>query len=192
MSFKVSGDFAAKMDRWAELLNTASVIVKHTSKAQAEVALTLIGEGFEDETDPYGRKWAKKKTPDGRKVLHGETSRLRTGWHVAKAGADGWRVDPSVPYAAFNQAPRGGSRPARMQVPSSSRGLPREWAKELKAVAIEEALTHFAIAADGTAPSHTKKTRSAPAAASGGSRSSGGKRRAGRRGLRQLRTRRSR
>lgn len=187
--FKTSGDFEKKLDRWAELLQTASVIVKHTSRAQAEVALTLIGEGFEDETDPYGRKWDKKKRDDGRKVLHGKTSRLRTGWHVSKVGNNGFTVDPSVPYAAYHQAPRGGSRPKRMQVPSAERGIPREWAEEFKNVAIAEALTHFAEAADGPAPKHKKRTHS-PAAANDNARapSKGTRKRRGLRTLRRLRS----
>lgn len=170
MAVKVSGDFARKLDRWSELLEDAQVIVKHTSRAQAEVALTLIGEGFDDESDPYGRKWAKKKRPDGRKVLHGETTRLRNGWHV-KADMGGWSVSSSVDYAGYHQAPRGGSRPQRMMVPSGARGLPKDWADELKAVAIAEALAHFKEAANDTAP-RTKKRKVAAASGGGGSSAS--------------------
>lgn len=157
MAFKVSGDFAKKLDRWAELLESSKVIVRHTSQAQAEVALTLIGEGFQHEQDPYGKRWAPKKKPDGRKVLHGETTRLRNGWHVAKAGMGGWQVDPGVEYAAYHQAPRGNSRPTRRMVPDSARGLPKEWAEELAAVALAEAVDHFAEAG-GVKPKVKKRT----------------------------------
>lgn len=158
MAFKVSGDFAKKFDRWQELLNSASVIVRHTSEAQAEVALTLIGEGFDNEADPYGRGWESKQVDDGRKILHGETTRLRNGWHVAKATDGGWQVDPGVEYAAYHQEPRGDSRPTRRMVPDASLGLPKEWAEEFEAVAIAEAMEHFDEAADGPKPRVKKRT----------------------------------
>jgi hypothetical protein len=158
MAIKVSGDFKKQFDRWRELLDSASVIVRHTSEAQAEVALTLIGEGFDRETDPYGRKWASKKKDDGRKILHGETTRLRNGWHVSKSTKGGWQVDPGVEYAAYHQEPRGGSRPTRRMVPDASLGLPKEWSEEFEAVAIAEAMTHFAEAADGSKPAVKKRT----------------------------------
>jgi phage gpG-like protein len=149
MSVKVSGNFAKKLDRWAELLRDAEVIVRRTSQAQAEVSVTLVGEGFESEQDPYGTRWEPKKVDDGRKVLHGETSALRTGWHVASVGKDGFQIAPSVEYAAYHQSPRSGSRPQRMMVPSGIKGLPREWVKEFEAVALAEAAIHFQEAANG-------------------------------------------
>jgi len=158
VAFKVSGDFQKKFDRWRELLDKAEVIVKHTSRAQAEVAVTLIGEGFDNESDPYGKRWAAKKTDDGRKVLHGETTRLRNGWHVASSDKGGFQVDPGVEYAAYHQEPRGNSRPQRMQVPDS-RGLPNEWADEFRAVAMAEAIDHFAEAANDTKPRIKKRSK---------------------------------
>lgn len=189
MAFKVSGDFAKKLDRWAELLESSKVIVRHTSQAQAEVALTLISEGFQHEQDPYGKRWAPKKKPDGRKVLHGETTRLRNGWHVAKAGMGGWQVDPGVDYAAYHQAPRGNSRPTRRMVPDSARGLPKEWAVEFEAVAMAEAIDHFKEAAGSAKPKTKKRTRSAPATtASSSSRKTSRRKTGSRRQPRRLRT----
>lgn len=183
MSFKLTGDFARKLERWQQLLRSSDAIVTHTSRAQAEVALTLIGEGFQDETDPYGDRWKPKQKPDGRKVLHGETSRLRTGWHIESAGKNSWQVAPSVPYAAYNQ-------PTRMQVPSASRGLPDEWAKEFEAVAVAEAIHHFAETATGPAPSHKKRTRSRAAGSGVAKRAApASKRSSGTRKLRKLRKR---
>lgn len=178
---KVSGDFAKQLDRWAELLGESKVIVEQTSRVQAEVALTLIGETFENETDPYGEKWDLKKVDDGRKVLHGETTRLRNGWHVVSTSMSGWRVDPAVEYAAYHQEPRGNSRPQRMMVPSRSRGLPKEWAEEFEAVAMAACHDHFAAAADGSKP-NVKRVRKS----SGGGGSSSSKQRKGRsEGLKQ-------
>lgn len=166
MAVKVSGDFAQKMDRWAQLLESSSVIVRHTSQVQAEVALTLIGEGFDRETDPYGRRWEPKKKPDGRKTLHGETTRLRNGWHITRSSMGGWQVDPSVEYAVFHQEPIGNARPTRRMVPSTALGLPAEWKREFRAVAIAAAIEHFKEAAASVVPKFMKRTRSAPTGAS--------------------------
>jgi phage gpG-like protein len=184
---KISGDFAKALDRWAELLEDSKVIVEQTSRVQAEVALTLIGETFEHETDPYGEKWDPKQVDDGRKVLHGETTRLRNGWHVVQTSMSGWRVDPAVEYAAYHQEPRGNSRPQRMMVPSRSRGLPKEWAEEFEAVALAVCHDHFAAAADGSKPKHKKPAKESPdgGGVGPGSRSRR-KRRGGSFGLRDL------
>lgn len=155
----------AKLDRWAELLADASVVVEHTSEAQAEVAITLVGEGFDRQRDPYGRRWKKKQRPDGRKILHGETTRLRNGWHVEKATARSWRIAPSVEYAGYHQEPRNGSRPQRAMVPTSEKGLPKTWARELRAVALAEMHGHFGEAADGSKPAVKKRTKGSKTAA---------------------------
>jgi phage gpG-like protein len=157
MAVKVSGDFAKKLDRWAQMLRDAEVIVTRTSQAQAEVAVTLVGEGFENEEDPYGVKWEPKKVDDGRKVLHGETSSLRTGFHVESAGKNGFQIEPSVEYAAYHQS-GGRTLPQRMMVPSGRKGLPREWSKEFETVALAEAMLHFKEAANST-PRKSRKRR---------------------------------
>ena len=154
---KVSGDFAAKLSHWAELLNSTDVLVSTMSRAQAEVSLTLIGEGFDSETDPYGEKWALKKVDDGRKVLHGETTRLRNGWHIEGSSDTGFEVAPSVDYAAYHQTGTSKMVPRKM-VPDTARGLPKEWADEFRAVALAKLSKHFGPAADGGAPSHKPGT----------------------------------
>lgn len=143
MTVTVTGNGAKKMLDWVGLLKNGHILVEMQSKALAEVAITLIGEGFERERDPYGRKWAAKKKPDGRKILHGETSRLRTGWHVVSARRRGFHVAPSVDYAAHHQAPRFNRRPFRMMVPTMSLGLPKLWQRDMNPVAIGIAKAYF-------------------------------------------------
>jgi phage gpG-like protein len=128
---------------WVGLMKDAHTLVEVQSQALAETMIELIGEGFNAERDPYGRRWAPKKKPDGRKVLHGETSRLRNGWHVVSARRRGFHVAPSVEYAAYHQAPRFGRRPTRMMVPTPGLGLPRKWQADMTAVAIACARIHF-------------------------------------------------
>ncbi len=185
---KVSGDFAAKMTRWAELLESSKLIVSTMSKVAAEVSLTLIGEGFENETDPYGEKWASKKTPDGRKVLHGETTRLRNGWHVTGSDASGFEVAPSVDYAGYHQSGTSKMVPRKM-VPDASRGLPKEWADEFKAIAMATAINHFGSAANGAAPTHKRPETSSGGGGGGGSRKRATSTKRGLKTLKRLRTR---
>jgi hypothetical protein len=149
-AYKVSGNAQDKLLSWAGLMRESHILVEAQSEALAEVMIALIAEGFNKERDPYGRKWAKKKKPDGRKVLHGETTRLRNGWHV-KSNRRGFRVAPSVTYAAHHQAPRFGRRPTRMMVPSGSRGLPRRWRDEMATVAIAVAKATYGARAGGSA-----------------------------------------
>lgn len=152
---KVSGNGAKKLDDWAKLMRSGETLVEMQSEALAETMITLIGEGFNRERDPYGRKWAKKKKPDGRKVLHGETSRLRNGWHVVRGRRRGFSVAPSVDYAAPHQAPRRSpktnelKRPVRMMVPVTSLGLPKSWQRDMNAVAIGIAKAFFRSGARG-------------------------------------------
>lgn len=140
---KVSGNGAAKMLDWVGLFKNGHTLVEMQSKALAEVSITLIAQGFNRERDPYGRKWAKKKRPDGRKVLHGETTRLRNGWHVVQARRRGFHVAPSVTYAAHHQAPRFNRRPVRMQVPTPGLGLPKSWQREMTPIAIALAKQYY-------------------------------------------------
>jgi len=148
----VTGNGAQKMLDWMGLLKNGHTLVEMQSVALAETMITLIGEGFERERDPYGRAWAKKKKPDGRKILHGETSRLRTGWHVVSARRRGSHVAPSVAYAAHHQAPRvhkleNGEtrqlRPTRMMVPTPNLGIPKRWQRDMNPVAIGVAKAYF-------------------------------------------------
>lgn len=149
---KISGNGSRKLLDWVGLMKNGHILVEMQSQALAETMITLIGEGFNDERDPYGRRWARKQRDDGRKVLHGKTTRLRNGWHVVSARRRGFSVAASVPYAAYHQAPRPGRggrfsggqlRPTRMMVPTLALGLPKRWQKDMNAVAIAMAKSYF-------------------------------------------------
>ena len=130
----VKGDFG-KLAGWEALLENADALLSPTSALLAETTVDQIAQGFRAGKDPYGQKWPPKKKSDGRKVLHGKTSRLRRGWHPVKTGPKEFEVAPSVDYAAPHQSPktgRGGGlkRPRRMMVPTASKGLPDAWADQ--------------------------------------------------------------
>jgi len=115
---------------WAELFRNADKVLGVISKSLAEESIGLIKDGFRAEADPYERRWKPKQRADGRKTLSGKTSRLKGGWHVVTTTSSGFRVAPSVAYAAAHQAPgkrENGrlKRPRRMMVPD--RVIPRAW-----------------------------------------------------------------
>ncbi len=141
---RIGGDFK-KVDEWAKLMGSAPDVLESMSRNMAEEALELVAQGFESESDPYGRKWKEKKYPDGRLVLGGKTARLRRGWHLTRSGKAGFGIAPSVNYAPYHQlgAPRAGIA-ARMMVPSARLGLPPKWRDAFAAVVEEQLAAHFA------------------------------------------------
>ena len=155
----LTGDFA-KLEGWAKRIGDAggAAKLKELSQNLADEALELVAEGFEKETDPYGKTWARKRFPDGRQVLVGKTARLRRGWHPKSVTAQGFQIAPAVNYAKYHQNGRGpitakpgkmlrfmingkpvfrksvGPAPARKMVPGKGR-LPNAWRRALVATA---------------------------------------------------------
>lgn len=156
----VSGDGFVALERWARKVEKAGSTagLQNLASNLCEEALELVAEGFERETDPYGKAWAKKRFPDGRQVLVGSTARLRRGWHRKSVTASSFTIAPSVKYARYAQHGRGpvraksgkalrfmaggkavyrravGPAPARKMVPDRGR-LPDRWRKALLLVA---------------------------------------------------------
>lgn len=152
----VTGNGFAALDRMIRKVERAgsSQALRTLSNNLAEEVIELIGEGFERETDPYGKAWAPKRFPDGRQVLVGKTARLRRGWHRKSVGPSGFTIAPSVKYARYQQHGRGpvhahsgkalrfmvggkavfrksvGPAPARKMVPDRGR-LPDAWRRAL-------------------------------------------------------------
>lgn len=124
-----------KFDRLAKKIGSIETAKKTIARAQAEEVIDQIRLGFRGARDPYGRAWQKKKTPDGRKPLHGKTLRLRNGWFVKTVTAEGSTVSSAVVYASPHQRPRRRrgrlKRPRRMMVPSSRMGYGRIWRKAI-------------------------------------------------------------
>lgn len=120
------------------------------SKNMAEETVNLIADGFNSQTDPYGKKWKDKKKPDGRKTLSGKTGDLKTGWHPVEVTEGGFTVAPSVDYAAPHQSPRDGKRPRRMMIPDKKKGLPTKWKEVYGEIATETLKAHFARSSAGS------------------------------------------
>ena len=154
---KLTGDFAP-LARLVQRLDHPDSVLVSVSKVMAEETLDLIDEGFDEERDPYGKPWAPKQKPDGRKVLHGPSGRLKSGYHRTHANADGYGAAAAVEYADHHQRPRhkrnvrgqftggkfgGLKRPRRMQVPDPKKGMPNEWGDRLAEAAMEALRTAY-------------------------------------------------
>lgn len=148
----LGGSGRRKLAQLEKRLGNLSRVKKAIAVNQAEEVIDLIKKGFRDEQDPYGRRWKKRRRETtktaGRKVLSGETSRLKAGWKRTRLGPGGFRVSSSVEYAPHHQNPRKGrggklKRAQRMMVPSSRRKLGKRWSKALREAATDALEVYF-------------------------------------------------
>jgi phage virion morphogenesis protein len=97
-----------------------------------EELIELVKEGFDRQSDPSGRAWARLKVRRGR-ILQ-DTGRLKGGWHRTATTAASVSVGPSVKYATYHQT---GTRRmvARKMVPDGE--LPRRWSVRVDRVVKE-------------------------------------------------------
>lgn len=135
----IKGDFG-KLEAWQKLFDATPEVLTAISVSGAEEFVGLVKDGFRAEKDPYGKRWARKKKPDGRKVLSGKSSNLKGGWHVVRSAGDGFTISPSVNYAAFHQSGTA-KMPARKMVPDGK--LPPAWSKALEETAKDALTAHF-------------------------------------------------
>lgn len=150
-------NWESKLEGWKKLFESGEILVTATSAAMANETVNLVKDGFRTETDPYGKRWKPKKRRDGRKTLSGETSQLKSGWHVRKNSKAGFLIAPTVAYAAYHQAPRRTSRlPRRMMVPRGGK-LPKPWSDALKEVAVEVARAFYSTKGRAPAKPRVKK-----------------------------------
>lgn len=132
------------LKRWSKLLKSGDVMIGLIRTRMADETLLLIDEGFERQKDPYGTPWAPKKRPDGRRILHGPTGRLRGRWHKVYVGRRKYMVMPGVAYAAPHQAPRRNRRPRRAMLPfGRNKKLPLRWRARLMKAAILGFVAHI-------------------------------------------------
>jgi hypothetical protein len=151
---RVKGDFNV-LKGWADQLKKAPALLGEMSPNMAEETVSLIRDGWRNQSDPYGDAWKPKKANDGRQILVGKTARLKGGWHVVKSARRGWTVAPSVDYAAPHQDPKprsawgGKSLTRRMMIPSRARGLPPAWSRAYREIAEETFAAHFGSRSQG-------------------------------------------
>ena len=108
-------------------------IRRTVAKQGSFVIQQMVKRQFATQQDPYGKRWKRKKVPDGRPVLTGETRQLRRNIS-SRTTTSGFRIHANTPYASFHQSGTG-RMPQRKIFPVSSDGLPRKWKQTISAIA---------------------------------------------------------
>lgn len=145
MGSGITGTGIDALQRWQRRLETAPQVLEMVSANMAEEALSLVAQGFEEETDPYRTPWQKLLRRKGR-ILQ-DTGRMRSSWHRQRVDGSGFTIAAGVNYARFHQQ---GSQalvlrrllPARKMVPDPG-PLPQGWQDNLVAAAEEVLVDHF-------------------------------------------------
>jgi hypothetical protein len=126
------GDFG-RLDLWARKLGAlaSASVAFEVSEQMANRTLGFIAQEFEQERDPFNRRWSPKKRPDGRKILRGETNRL-IQWRKTYVNQHGFKLSTPAPYFRYHQT---GTRRmvARKILPTGTR-LPAVWSSEFRGI----------------------------------------------------------
>jgi len=130
----------AQLNRWISGLNRVRDALPQIARSLAEESITLVSKGFRQKQDPYGGKWAPRKSGGGRALLV-RTGAMRNSFHVAGAGAGGFTIASGAAYADFHQ--HGTSRmPARRMVPNPN-DIPARWERAYDDLAEEILGSHL-------------------------------------------------
>lgn len=123
------------LEGWIRKLQTAMKTMPEISDSLAEESITLVSDGFRKGVDPYGGKWAARKS-GGSGALLVDTGALRSSYHQTAGGAGGFTISSGVAYSDYHQD--GTSRmSARRMVPGDD--VPSRWRESYDEV-VEEAL----------------------------------------------------
>lgn len=127
---KITGNIAALGEFGAKVAALGSDRAKRAVLSNVgEEAIELIREGFDDEADPYGSRWAS--TQRGGKILQ-DTGRLRSSWHRRSLSSSQVVVGSGVKYGSYHQS---GTRRMARRAMVPFRGTPGPWRKRLVSVA---------------------------------------------------------
>jgi hypothetical protein len=100
MKIRFTGDFGA-LDRFRKKIEQAPKALVTVNEQLAEEALSLIREGFETSTDPYGDAWAPLVLREGRPLE--DTGGLKAAWFRRSVTASGFSVANAKTYASHHQ-----------------------------------------------------------------------------------------
>lgn len=144
----LTGKGLTKLRKLHKKLDSIVLVKTEIARAQSKMALLLVDSGFKREQNPYGRKWRKRKRETdktrGKRILQGQTNRLRQGWRVVAIGQRGFRIQASVDYSAVHQRGRPGIMVKRTMVPSTGR-FPKKWKRPMNVAAISAVLRHLRL-----------------------------------------------
>lgn len=112
---KFSGDFQA-LKRFADKLagTGGPQTLRLVNEQLAEETIGLIRDGFERSTDPYGRAWAPLVIRAGRPLE--DKGGLKSSWHPANVGPDGFDVESGKDYAVYHQGGTGKYGPRKTPI----------------------------------------------------------------------------
>ena len=125
------------LEGWIKKFEHSGELMLELSEKLASETVDLVKDGFDKESDTYGKKWLA--TARGGEILS-DTGALKTSWKVKSATRAQFKVDGSEPYASFHQ---GGTKhmAARPMVPDGK--LPASWLADYSDAADELFEEHF-------------------------------------------------
>lgn len=130
-----------KLAEFTRRVETLPKIREEASKRMANETLRFIKQQIARGEDPYGGKLAPKKKPDGRKVLHGKTGKLRR-FRVEAYGPNGFRVGTNANYFKYHQ--RGTRHMVRRQMTvGKGEPLPKKWLAAYRTISLNLFRKHF-------------------------------------------------
>lgn len=117
----LTGDFR-KLSKIGEAVGKlgGSSAMTALSRELGDEGVMLVARGFQREQDPYGIPWARKRYPDGRKVLSGATRKLARSFSVRVVGPWGVSIGSSLGRSRFPQSGTGIYGPKRKRIASKS------------------------------------------------------------------------
>jgi phage gpG-like protein len=108
-----SGDFAA-LNRFRRKVQKAPEVLGTVNEQLAEEAIELVRDGFEQSSDPYGKRWAPLKLRAGRPLE--DSGGLKAGWHRRFANRSGFGIANAKEYAAIHQGGSGIHGPKKRRI----------------------------------------------------------------------------
>lgn len=132
--FQIKGD-TRQLEAFVRKLSAAGSDLGELSESLASEAENLTKDSFRAQKDPYGQRWAPRRSESrrssGKQIL--VASGVLKGSINSKSSASQFSVGYSQQYGTYHQS--GTSKMVqRMMVPDAGRGLPSSWAREFKAV----------------------------------------------------------
>jgi phage gpG-like protein len=122
MEFRVRGNLK-ELRRWQTQLKKTPDALVTVNEQLAEETISLIREGFEDSTDPYGHEWESLALRDGRPLE--DTGRLKSSWFRANVSRTGYTVANATEYAIYHQIGTGIFGPRGKPIVAKGEGLLR-------------------------------------------------------------------
>lgn len=119
MRIQFSGDFA-ELNKFADKVSETPHVLVTVSEQLAEETIDLIREGFEQQRDPFGRKW-KEHAPltqlvrPGGRILE-DSGGLKAAWHRVSATGKQFQVGNAKKYAWWMQRGTGIYGPRKRRI----------------------------------------------------------------------------